>query len=121
MRRVRLIIGVVTLLFALAAFALGEDYHFGPSSFTKEIWLKDKAVFNKPRGVDVEFVTAGAVDWIIADAMGKEVLTVRSKNEHGGWTGIDFASLGLYANYSIGFRNVSSGEKQIKQGDVHLR
>jgi hypothetical protein len=73
----------------------------------------------KPTGVDVEFVTAGAFDWVIADAKGVEVKTVRHSNP-GGWTSLDFASLGLYDDYSIGFRNASAGEKQIKQGDVRL-
>jgi len=97
------------------------DFHFGSASFTKELWIDNKRLFKKPKGVDVEFVTAGAFDWVFADADGKEVKTVRHKNDHGGWTGIDFASLGLYKDYSIGFRNASSGEQQIKQGDVHFR
>jgi hypothetical protein len=29
--------------------------------------------------------------------------------------------LGLSGDYSIGFRNASTGEKRIKQGDVRLR
>jgi hypothetical protein len=31
---------------------------------------------------------------------------------------MDFPSLGLYHDYSIGFRNASGGQKQIKQGDT---
>ncbi len=85
------------------------------------MWINNKAVFKKPDGVDVEFVTAGAFDWVFADAAGKEVRTLRHKNEHGGWTSMNFASLGLFGDYSIGFRNASPGEKQIKQGDVHLK
>jgi hypothetical protein len=97
------------------------DYHFESASFTKEFWIDNKRVFKKPGGVDVEFVTAGAFDWVFADANGKEVRTLHHKNEHGGWTSMNFASLGLYADYSIGFRNASAGEQQIKQGDVHLK
>jgi hypothetical protein len=55
---------------------------------------------------------------VFADASGKEVRTVRHKNEHGGWTSIDLASLGLYGDYSIGFRNISSRTQRIKQVDV---
>jgi hypothetical protein len=69
----------------------------------------------------VEFVTPGAFDWVFADPKGKEIRTLHHKNEHGGWTSIDFASLGLFGDFSIGFRNASSGEKEIKQGDVHLK
>ena len=97
------------------------DYHFESASFTKEFWIDNKRVFKKPSGVDVEFVTAGAFDWVFADANGKEVRTLHHKNEHGGWTSMNFASLGLYADYSVGFRNASAGEQQIKQGDVHLK
>ena len=85
------------------------------------MWIKDRAVFTDPVGVDVEFVTAGAFDWVFADQNGKEVRTLRHQNEHGGWTSMNFSSLGLSGNYSVGFRNASPGEKQIKQGDVRLR
>jgi hypothetical protein len=97
------------------------DYDFGSASFTKELWIDNKRVFKKPKGVDVEFITAGAFDWVFADGTGKEVRTLRHKNEHGGWTGMNFASLGLYGDYSIGFRNAASEEQQIKQGNVHFR
>jgi hypothetical protein len=96
-------------------------HHFGSASFTTEVWINNKALFTKPRNVDVEFVTAGPFDWIIADKDGNVVKTLRHKNEHGGWTSINFPSLGLYGNYSIGFRNASSGPQQIKQGDVWLK
>lgn len=95
-------------------------HHFGSGSFQNELWINNKAVFKRPDRVDVEFVTPGAFDWVLADSTGKEVRTVRHGNEHGGWTGIDFPSLGLFDDYSIGFRNVSPGKKQIKQGDVSL-
>ncbi|WP_158789040.1 hypothetical protein [Granulicella sp. L46] len=97
------------------------DYHFEFGSFTNEMWINNKIVFKKPAGVDVEFVSAGAFDWVFDDANGKEVRTLRSKNEHGGWTSVDFPSLGLHGDYSIGFRNASSGEKEIKQGDVRFK
>jgi hypothetical protein len=95
-------------------------YHFGTGSFTDELWINRKAVFKTPIGVDVEFITSGAFDWVFADAQGREVRTLRAQNAHGGWTSMDFASLGLYEDYSIGFRNASDGERKIKQGDVRL-
>jgi hypothetical protein len=94
--------------------------HFGAASFTSEVWIKNKKVFHKPVGVDVEFINSGAFDWIFADPKGTEVRTLRHKNEHAGWTSVDLASLGLFGDYSIGFRNASAGEKRIKQGDVRL-
>lgn len=121
MKGLRITVMLMASLFFVASASSSEDYHFGPGSFTNEMWINNKAVFTKPVGVDVEFVTAGAFDWVFADANGKEVRTLRVKNEHGLWTGMNFASLGLFGDYSIGFRNASPGEKQIKQGDVHLK
>jgi hypothetical protein len=122
MKPLRTIMAVaVILFFAASASSSADNYHFGSATFKTEMWINNKAVFTKPAGVDVEFVTAGAFDWVIADAQGKEVKTVRHKNEHGGWTGIDFSSLGLSGDYSIGFRNASSGEQEIKQGDIRLK
>ena len=122
MKHLRMILGLsASLLFIGSASPSSGDYHFEAGSFTREMWIKNKAVFTKPVGVDVEFVSAGAFDWVFADANGKEVRTLRANNEHGGWTGMNFASLGLFGDYSIGFRSASSGDKQIKQGDVHLR
>jgi hypothetical protein len=100
---------------------LNDTYHFGPATFKTEIWINNKTVFKKPKSVNVEFVTAGAFDWVFADSSGHEVKIARYKNEHGGWTGIDFASQGLYQDYSIGFRNASGNDEEIKQGDVELR
>ena len=97
------------------------DFDFGSASFTKEFWIDNKRLFKKTKGVDVEFINAGAWDWVFVDADGKEVRTLRTPNEHGGWTSVDFPSLGLYRDYSIGFRNASSGTQQIKQGVVHFR
>lgn len=95
-------------------------HHFGSGSFKNELWIKGKFVFPRAEGVDVEFITPGAFDWIIADPSGKVVLTDRRTNSTGGWTSFDFMSHGLSGNYSIGFRNASSGEKKIKQGDVRM-
>jgi|SRR5580700_5652960 hypothetical protein len=106
---------------AISTAAPTGDYHFEAGSFAKEMWLNNKAVFKQPRGVNVEFVTAGAFDWVFADSTGKEIKTLREKNEHGGWLGMDFPSLGLYGDYSIGFRNASAGTQQVKQGDVRLK
>jgi hypothetical protein len=119
-------LGILLLLVAAMSTeapmsASNDTYHFGPATFKTEFWINNKAVFKKPKNVNVEFVTAGAFDWVIADSSGHEVKTVRHKNEHGGWTGIDFASLGLYQDYSIGFRNASGNEQEIKQGDVEMR
>ena len=108
------------LSLATMAVSVPNDVHFEAASFTKEIWIKDKTVFKRPKGVDVEFVTSGAFDWVLGDATGTEVRTVRAKNEHGGWTSINFPSLGLFGDYSIGFRNASDKQQQIKQGDVHF-
>lgn len=94
--------------------------HFGSAAFDKDYWMDGKAVFSKPIGVDVEFVTTGEFDWIFADTNGVEVKTSHCENLHGGWTSIDLASLGLFDDYSIGFRNASSGKHQIKQIDVRL-
>ncbi len=97
-----------------------EVIKFGPGSCKNELWIKNKTVFSKPKRVDVEFTTAGAFDWVVADKNGKEVKKIRHANPSGGWTGLDFPSLGLYQDYSIGFRNASTGEKKLKQGTVNL-
>jgi hypothetical protein len=96
------------------------EHKFGSGSFKKELWINKKAVFERPVGVNVEFVTGGAFDWVFANSSGKEVHTFRHANSNGGWTSMDFASLGLFGDYSIGFRNASPGEKKIKQGVVEL-
>ncbi|EPR11573.1 hypothetical protein M527_02440 [Sphingobium indicum IP26] len=98
-----------------------SDHHFGSGSFTKELWIANKRVFQNCSGVDVEFVTPGTFDWIIADASGKEVKSVAHINKTGGWTSIDLPSQGLYGHYSVGFRNTSGGTKEIKQGDVYFK
>jgi hypothetical protein len=96
-----------------------KEYHFGASSFRNELWIRQKAVFDKPDGVDVEFLSAGAFDWIVADPDGKPIKTVRNHNEHGGWASIHLPSLGLYNDYSIGFRKANDTPlMKIKQGVV---
>jgi hypothetical protein len=95
-----------------------KNHHFGAGSFKNELWIAEKRVFEKLRGVDVELVTAGAFDWVIGDAAGKEVRTVRHANNNGGWTSIDLPSLGLHGDFSIGIRNASSKELSLKQGEV---
>ncbi len=113
---------VLVLGFVLVAANLAlatETYRFESlPPLTDELWVNNKSIFKEPKGVNVEFVTAGAFDWVFADASGKEVRTRRDKNEHGGWTGVDLPSLGLYGDYSIGFRNVSPREQRIKEVDV---
>jgi hypothetical protein len=96
------------------------DYHFGSGTFDSELWIDGKRVFKRPIGVDVEFTTAGAFEWIFADATGAILKKIRHENAHGGWTSINFASLGLYDDYSIGFENASGSKLTVKQGDVHL-
>ena len=107
---------VMSLLLAIGASTPVEDYHFGSAKFTNEFWINNKGAFTKPVGVDVEFLTSGAFDWVFADARGKEIRTLRARNEHGGWTGMNFASLGLVGDYSIGFRNVSQQRATNKTG-----
>lgn len=113
---------VANLFLVLGLSASAGDYHFGSASFTKEMWINNKAIFTEPVGVDVEFETVGPFEWVFADSNGKEVKTLLAKNQHGGWTGMNFASLGLNGDYSIGFRNkFVPFEQKIKQGDVHLK
>jgi hypothetical protein len=95
-------------------------HNFGSGTFNNELWINNKVIFEKPQGVDVEFVNSGAFDWVFADENGKEVRTLRENNAHAGWSSMNFASLGLYGNYSIGFRNASLGKKTIKQGEVRF-
>jgi hypothetical protein len=123
----RKLIKIVTLIFIVILCKVSnssyeyDEHQFGPATLKTEWWIDNKKVFKSPSSVDVEFVNAGAFDFVIADASGKEVKTVRAKNEHGGWTSIHFSSEGLYKDYSIGFRNQSDGELQLKQGVVYLR
>ena len=122
MKYLKLVVLLVATLSVEAPMSASFDtVHFGPATFKTEFWINNKTVFKKPKNVNVEFVTAGAFDWVFADSSGHEVKTVPTKNEHGGWTGIDFASQGLYQDYSIGFRNASGKDQEIKQGDVELR
>lgn len=95
------------------------DYHFGASSFRYLLWIKQKTVFDKLEGVDAEFVTPGAFDWIIAGPDGAVIKTVRNNNEHGGWASINLPSLGLFKSYSIGFRKANGvAIMKVKQGAV---
>jgi hypothetical protein len=116
-----IIVVLAILSCSLCLSSTSKSYHFGSGSFKTEMWVNNKAVFTKPVDANVEFVTAGAFDWVIADSKGKEIRTIRCKNEHGGWTGINFPSLVLYGDYRIGFRNASPAEQQIKQGDISLK
>ena len=86
MKHSRLTLGmlVMSFLLVIGASARVEDYHFGSAKFTNEFWINNKGVFTKPAGVDVEFLTAGAFDWVFADAQGKEIRTLRANNGHGG-------------------------------------
>ena len=101
-----------------------EELRFRSAELTNELWIADKKLFTKPTGVDVEFVSSCPFDWIIADAHGSVVRTHRNQNEHGGWSSISLPSLGLFSDYSIGFRHVAGCKKaeqmQIKQGVVYF-
>ena len=94
-----------------------QTHNFGAGSFTSELWIASKRVFPNLKGVNVEFLTTGEWDWVIADTGGVVVKTVRHAGP-GGWTSIDLPSLGLYGSHSIGFRNASPGVKKIRAGDL---
>lgn len=102
----------------LKGSSVSQTHHFGSGSFKSELWISGKRVFAKLKRVDVEFVTGGPWEWIIANAAGQVIRTVRYDKTTAGWTSIDLPSLGLHGDYSIGFRNASPSEKTIKQGDV---
>ena len=93
--------------------------HFGSGKFKAELWIAQKKIFSEPKGVDVEIVPICTFEWLFADKDGKLVRTLAA-NGGGGWTGVDLPSLGLFGDYSIGFRNTGAGEITIKQGDVRL-
>lgn len=97
-----------------------KEHKFGAASFKIELWIDNKRVFEKPKRIDVEFITAGAFDWVIADEKGTEIRQVRHENLNGGWTSLDLNSLGLFNNYSIGFRNASASEQKLKQGIIYF-
>ncbi|MGO8049826.1 hypothetical protein [Rhizobium leguminosarum] len=94
---------------------------FGAGSFKNELWLKQKSLFKAPISVDVEFMSLGSFDWLFADATGNVVKSQPYSSGHGGWTSIHLPSLGLYGDFSIGFKNTSPGEKSIKQGEITLK
>lgn len=96
---------------------MSRTHDFGMGSFKNELWIANKNVFTKPSDVNVEFLTGGDWDWVIADSAGTVLKTIRHSGPTG-WTSLNFPSLGLYGNYSIGFRNASPGEKKIRGGDV---
>jgi hypothetical protein len=98
------VIAVLICIVATVVSSAQNNRHFGGAAFKTEFWINNKEVFTNPKHVDVEFVSAGAFDWVIADEHGKQVKTKRHSNEHGGWTGIDFPSLGLRGNYSVSGR-----------------
>lgn len=73
-------------------------------------------MFPNLTNANVEFLTNAEWDWIVADSGGTVVKSVRHSG--GGWTSIDLPSLGIYGEHSLGFRNVSGGEKKIRGGDL---
>jgi len=96
---------------------MSQTYNFGNGSFNNELWIAGKRVFPKLKGVNVEFLTGGDWDWLIANSAGTVVKTVRHSGPTG-WTSIDLPSLGLFGDFSVGFRNASAGQKRIRGGDV---
>lgn len=94
-----------------------QTHNFGSGSFTSELWIASKRVFPKLKGVNVEFLTGGQWDWVIANSTGVVVKTIRHDGPSG-WTSIDLPSLGLFGDHSIGFRNASVGAKKIRAGDL---
>lgn len=95
---------------------MSQNYHFNAGNFKNELWIGGKRIFKNLKGVDVEFLTTGKWEWVIADSTGLVVKSV--PHDIGGWTSIDLPSLGLHGDHSIGFRNLSPGEKKIRAGDV---
>lgn len=93
------------------------SHRFGEGSFSNELWIANKRVFSQPTDVTVEIITRSTFDWLFADPEGNIVKTSRV-DDHSGWTGVNLPSLGLFGDYSIGFRNAGSGTIQIKQGEV---
>lgn len=95
------------------------EYVFGRSTFTNEIWVDNKRVFTGLKEVNVEIEGPGNWDWLIADANGQVVKTLRV-TDPGGWTSINLFSLGLSGDYSVGFRNASDqgGTRVIRNGSV---
>jgi hypothetical protein len=96
---------------------MSQTHKFGTGTFSNELWIANKKVFHNLKGDDVDFLTGGAWDWIIADSTGTVVKTVRNTGLSG-WTSIDLPSLGLFGDHSIGFRNASAGAKKIRAGDL---
>jgi hypothetical protein len=94
------------------------NYNFGSSSFVGERWIDHKRVFVQPVNVSVEFSSTQTFEWLIADVFGRIVKTVRVNQIHGGWTSINLPSLGLYQNYSIGFKSIVPARMQITKGEV---
>lgn len=94
-----------------------QTHNCGSGSFTSEQWIANKRIFTKLKGVNVEFLTGGQWDWVIANSTGGVVRAVRHDGL-GGWTSIDLPSLGSYGNHSIGFRNASLMAKKFRAGDI---
>jgi hypothetical protein len=99
-----------------------HETSFGAATFTKELWLNNGELVTNPTAIDVESVTAGAFALEIIDESGTVKVHNVAKNEHGGWTGWDFPSLGIYTGkYKLRFVNASSGTRQIKQGVIYTK
>ena len=96
---------------------MSQTHNFGNGTFTNELWIAGKRVFPNLKGANVEFLTSGEWDWLIADSAGNVIRTVRHSGP-GGWASIDLPSLGIYGSHSLGFRNASAGVKQIRAGEL---
>jgi hypothetical protein len=58
MRTMYFVAILVGLIVGNASSSVNDDFHFGAGSFSKEMWIDNKTIFEKPTGVDVEFVNA---------------------------------------------------------------
>ena len=94
-----------------------QTHNFGSGTFTSELWIAGKRVFEDLKSANVEFLTGGEWDWIIANSVGAIVKTVRHSGP-GGWVSIDLPSLVIYGHHSLGFRSASPGTKKIRAGDL---
>lgn len=92
-------------------------HDFGNGTFTNELWIAGKRVFENLKSANVEFLTGGEWDWLIADSSGVVVKTIRHVGP-GGWASIDLPSQGIYGSHSLGFRSASPGIKKIRGGDL---
>ena len=95
-------------------------HHFRSGTFKSLLWINGGDLFYDPNLVNVEFATAGAYMFRVADAEGKVKLDIEHDNAHAGWTSFHLPSWGIHGgDYKLGFVNAAEGVVQkIKWGDV---